>query len=156
MESPSHPVSSIGTLFSPISNHVPVLCLQLSSTPCFYTICDQAPGSTSLLSFVSVAAVFHGPLLLRDCVFDPLCPSAEGLTEKWLNASCTQNACGTVLLQVPRYQVPGCPRKSLRDSVAAAFQRLWKITTHICQQASHLTTLFWQQASSLTTLFQLQ
>ena len=37
--------------------------------------CDQAvglPGSTSLLSFISDAAVFPDPSLLRDCGFDPL------------------------------------------------------------------------------------
>ena len=60
MASPSYPVSSIGTLFSPISNPAPILCLQLPSTPCFYTVCDQAislPGGTSLLSFISDVAV---------------------------------------------------------------------------------------------------
>ena len=39
-------------------------------------------------------------------------------------------------------QVPACPRKSSRDSVAAEFQGLWKITTHIWHQALPLTTLF--------------
>ena len=92
MVSPSYPVPSIGTLFYLISNHAPVLCLQLLSTPCFYTVCDQAPGCTSLLSFVSDVAVFCGPLLLRDCGFDLFCPSAEGLTEQWPNASCTQES----------------------------------------------------------------
>ena len=92
MESPSNPVSSIGTLFSPVSNCALVLCLQLLSTPCFYTVCDQTPGSTSLLSFVSDAAVFPAPLILRDCVFDLFRPSAEGLTEQWLNAGRPQES----------------------------------------------------------------
>ena len=48
----------IGTLFSLISNCTPVVCLQHLSTPCFYTVCGQAPGSTFLLSFVSDVAVF--------------------------------------------------------------------------------------------------
>ena len=54
-----------------------------------------------------------------------------------------RNACWTLLLPVPRDcgQVPACPRKSLRDSVAAAFQGLWKITTHVWHQASPLMTL---------------
>ena len=78
MASPSYPVSSIRILFSPISNWAPLLCLQLSSTPCFFTVCDQAPGSTSLPSFVSDAAVFPGPLLLKDCGFDLFCPSVGG------------------------------------------------------------------------------
>ena len=75
MVSPSYPVSSIGTPFSPISNRVPVLHLQLSSTPCFFTVCDQAPGISSLPSFVSDVALFAGPLLLKDCGFDPFHPS---------------------------------------------------------------------------------
>ena len=57
MASPSYPVSSIGTLFSLISNRALILCLQLSSTSYLFIVCDQAPGSTTLLSFVSDAAV---------------------------------------------------------------------------------------------------
>ena len=83
MVSPKYPVSSIGTLFSPISNHAPVLCLQLLSTPLFYAVCDQAPGGTSLLSFVSDVAVFPNSLLLRDCSFDLFPLTAEGLIEQW-------------------------------------------------------------------------
>ena len=105
MALPSQPVSRIGTLFSPISNRALVLCLQVSSTPLFYTVRDQAPGSTSLPSFVSYMAVFPGPLLLRDCGFDPFQSFAEGLTEQWLNASRTQ--------------------ESLQDHSAANAQRLW-------------------------------
>ena len=96
---------NMGTLFSPISNCTPVLCLQLLSTPCFFTVGDQAPGSTSVLSLISDAAVFPGPLLLKHCGFDPFCPSAEGLTEQWPNNSCTQ--------------------ESLRDPVAAGALRVW-------------------------------
>ena len=64
----------IGTLFSPVSNHAPVLCLRLLYTTCFYTACNQAPGSTSLLSFISDSVVFPEPLLLKDCGFDLFCP----------------------------------------------------------------------------------
>ena len=70
MASPSYPVSSMGSLFSHISNCAPILCLQLPSTSYFYTVLDQAirlPGGTSLLSFISDAAVFPNPSLLRDC-----------------------------------------------------------------------------------------
>ena len=66
------------SVFSQISNCTRVLYLQLSSTPCFSTLRDQAPGSTSLPSFVSHAAVFPSPLLPKDCGFDPLCPSEGG------------------------------------------------------------------------------
>ena len=89
MASPSYPVSNIGTLFL-ISNHTPVLRLGLLSTPCFHTVHDQAPESTSLLSFVSDAAAFPGPSLLRDCSFDPFRSSAEGLTDQWLGVGHTQ------------------------------------------------------------------
>ena len=104
MASHSYPVSRIGTLFSPISNRAPFLCFQLSSTPCIFTIRDQVPGSTSLQSFVSDAAVFLGSSLLRDCGFDPFRPSVEGLTKQWPNAHHTQ--------------------ESLRDHAAAGAQRL--------------------------------
>ena len=90
MASPSYPVSGVGTLFSPISKCTPVLHLWLLSTPHFHTVCDQAPGSTSLPSFVSDVAAFPSLPLLRDCGFDLLRPSAEGLTEQWPGASCTQ------------------------------------------------------------------
>ena len=53
-----------------------------------------------------------------------------------------RNACWTLLL-VTRdcSQVPAHPRKSSRDSVATAFQGLWKITTYIWHQTSPLRTL---------------
>ena len=78
MASTNYPVCSVLTLFSQISNCTPVFCLQLSSTLCFFTLRDQAPGSISLPSFVSDAAVFPSPLLLRDCGFDLFCPSTGG------------------------------------------------------------------------------
>ena len=58
-----------------------------------------------------------------------------------------RNACWTLLFPAPQDcgQVPVHPRKSSRDSVAAAFQGLWKITTHIWHPASPLTTLFRHQ-----------
>ena len=58
-----------------------------------------------------------------------------------------RNARWTLLLPMSRdcSQVPACPRKSTRDSVAAAFQGLWKITTHIWHQASPSMTLFQHQ-----------
>ena len=50
--------TQLPSLFFQISHCAPVLCLQLLSTPRFFTLCDQTPGSTSLPSFVSDAAVF--------------------------------------------------------------------------------------------------
>ena len=73
--------TQLPSLFSHISSHAPVLCLQLSSSPCFLTLRDQAPGSTSLLSFVSDGAVLPGLLLLKDCGFDLFRPSGgEGVS----------------------------------------------------------------------------
>ena len=121
-------------------------------TPRFFTLCNQAPGSTSRPSFVSEAAVFPGPLLPKDCGFDPFPPLWEGLTEQWPNeqwpnAGCTQERpLDPAVAGVPRLR-PGAthPRKGSRDSVAAAFQGLWKITTHIWHQVSPLMTLFQHQ-----------
>ena len=82
-------------------------------------------------------------------------PLREDLTEQWPNndrmSAVPRNACWTLLLPEAREcgRVPARPRKSLRDSVAAAFHGLWKITTHIWHQASSLTpvpanvTAFW-------------
>ncbi|XP_060467300.2 uncharacterized protein LOC132664511 [Panthera onca] len=153
MALPSYPVSSIGTLFSLISNHAPVLGLQLWSIPRFSTVCDQAPGSTSLQSFVSDAAVFPGPLFRKDCVFDPFCPSVGGshrLMAERAMAECRLHPgtpAGPCCCWCPE-TVARCqpaPEKNLRDGVAAAFQGLWKITTHIWHQASPLTTLLQHQ-----------
>ena len=88
-------VTRLPGLFSQITNRAPVLCLQLSSTPRFSILRDQAPGSTSLPSFVSGVAVFPGPLLPEDGGFDPLRPSAGGShqqwpNEQWPNIGCTQ------------------------------------------------------------------
>ena len=111
MASPSYPVCSNGTLLSPISNCTPVLHLWLLPTPHFHTVCDHAPGSTPFPSFVSDAAAFPCPPLLRDCGFDPLCPS---LSNGQVPAA-PRNICGTLLLLVPQNcdQVPARPRKSL-------------------------------------------
>ena len=66
------------SLFSLIGNRAPILCLQLSYTSRFFTLWDQAPGSTSLPSFVSDVAIFPSPLLLKGCGFDPFSPSVGG------------------------------------------------------------------------------
>ena len=136
MVSPSYPVSSFRTLFSLIGNHAPVH-LWLLSTPRFHTVCDHAPGSTSLLSFVSDVADFPGPPFLRHCGFDLLCPLRRISPSNGPVPAALRNTCGTVMLLMPRdcSQVPAHPRKSSRDSVAAAPQGLWKITTHIWHQA---------------------
>ena len=74
-------VFSIRILFSPTSNHTPLLCLWLLSTVHFYTVNDQVirlPGVTSLLCFISDATVFPNTSFLRDCNFDSPRPSGGG------------------------------------------------------------------------------
>ena len=112
--------TQLPALFSRISNGAPVLCLQLSSTPRLFTLCDQAPGSTSLPSFVSDAAVFPGPLLPA---LTPSAPLREGLTQRWPlkrrpNVAAPRNARWTLLLPVPRDcgQVPPVP-ENVREIV---------------------------------------
>ena len=58
-----------------------------------------------------------------------------------------RNVQETVLLLMPRDfgEMPVCPRKSLCDRVAAGFQGLWQITTHIWHHASPPVTLFQHQ-----------
>ena len=65
-------------LFSRIINRAPIFSVQLSSTPRYFTLHGQAPGSTSLPSFVSDGPVSLGPLLPKDYGFDPFCPSVGG------------------------------------------------------------------------------
>ena len=77
MASPA-PQSPVWELFSAISNRSTILCLQLPSTPSFFTVRDLVPGSPSLPSPVSDVAVFPNPLLPKDRGFDPFRPSAGG------------------------------------------------------------------------------
>ena len=60
-----------------------------------------------------------------------------------------RNVYKTTMMPIPTLMPMGWvlahPRKSSRDLVAAVFQGLWKITTHIWHQASPLTSLFQHQ-----------
>ena len=82
-------------LFSRISNHVPVLCLQLSSTPCFFTLHDQAPGSTFSQVLSQMWLFSLAPYFRRTAALTRSAPVLEGLTEQrpnepWPNFGCTQ------------------------------------------------------------------
>ena len=68
------------------------------------------------------------------------------LSNGWVLAA-PRNIRGTVLLLTSRDcgWVPAHPRKSLHDCVAAAFQGIWKITSHIWHQASPSVTSFQHQ-----------
>ena len=92
-------------------NQVPLLCLRLLSTPCFYTVQVPAvslPGSTSLPNFIKIGAMFPNPSLLRT---------------QWCGPTLT--LWGRVLLS--NGLVPACPREHLCNFPAAEVQRLWQI-----------------------------
>ena len=83
------------SLFFRVSNRALVPRLQLSSTLRFSTLRDQAPGSTSLPSFVSDAAVFPAPYFRRTAALPRSAPLPDALTEQWPNeqwpnVGCTQ------------------------------------------------------------------
>ena len=82
--------TQLPSLFSRISNRTLVLHLQLSSPPRFSTLCAQAPGSTSLPSFVSDVAFSPAPYFRRTAALTRSALLREGLTEQWLNVGCTQ------------------------------------------------------------------
>ena len=81
MGSPSYPVSSMGAFSSPWPA-ITLASFVSSFLHCrFYTVRDQAvrlPGVTSLLSFISIAAVLSNPSLWRDRGSDMLISSAGG------------------------------------------------------------------------------
>ena len=112
-------VTQLPSLFSRISNRVPVLCLQLSSTPRFFMLQDQAPGSTSLPSFVSDALFSPAPYFQRTEALTHSAPLREGLTEQWPseqwpNIGCTQeHPLDPAVASAPRLQ-PGAslPQKN--------------------------------------------
>ena len=109
---------------------------------CFYTVRDQAirlPGSTSLLSFISVEAVFPHPSLRRDCGSDPLRSSAGGSPRAM--AGCRPHPgtfAGLCCRRRQRLRLGASPpqRRFMRSRVAAALEGSCEITTRIPHQAS--------------------
>ena len=86
----SHPVCSPGSAVAHWSS-----VFSSRPLPAFSTLRDQSPGSTSLPSFVSDAAVFPGPYFRRTAALTRSTPLREGLSEQWLNeqwpnVGCTQ------------------------------------------------------------------
>lgn len=117
-------------------------------SPLFHSLWP-GPGSTSLPFFVSDAAVFPCPLLRKDCGFDPFFPFAGGshlamaewaMAECWLHPGMPAGPCYCRCPETVARCQPA-PQKRSWDSVASAFQGLWKIATHIWHQASHSKTL---------------
>ena len=122
---------------------------QLPASLLFVTRPQAAPLSRVL----SQMQLFSpAPYFRRTEALTRSAPLREGLTEQWPdeqgpNAGRTQERLlDPAAAGAPRLR-PGAtrPRKSSRDGVAAAFQGLWKITTHIRHQASPLKTLFQHQ-----------
>ena len=143
MVPPSYPVSSIGTLFSWMA------VAHLSSVFSFcplptFSLSVTRPQAVPLSRVLSQMHLFPWPLTSEGLRLWPVLPLCRRVSPSNGRMSATpRNACWTLLLPVPRDcgQVPARPRKSSRDSVAAAFQGLWKITTHIWHQASPPMTL---------------
>ena len=125
-----------------------VLSVWLPSTFRFYTVHDQAPGSTSLLSFISDVAIFPNPLFLKHCGFDPFCPSVGGSYQAMagcqLHPGTFTGPCCCRCLETAAGHQPA-PEKVRVMVAAAVFQGLWKITAHIWHMASPPMTLFQPQ-----------
>ena len=73
MMPPYYPVSGFGTLLLDQQSHTCPLSSALVHSPHFHSPWP-GPKQYHSLSFVSDAAVFPGPLLLKDCGFDLFCP----------------------------------------------------------------------------------
>ena len=153
MAPPSYPVCSPGSAIthpsSVFSSH-PLPTFSLSMTR------PQAVPLSQVLS--QMRPFFPSPLLPKDSDLTHSAPLWECLTEQWSNEQwpsigCTQeHPLDPGAASAPRLQ-PDCPRKCSQDSVAAMFQGLWKITTHIWHQASPLTTLPQHQQMCLPSGF---
>ena len=91
--------------------------------------------------------LFSRPVLLRDCSYDPFYPSTGGSHGAMGRCQPHPGTFETALLPIPRNcgRLPAHPRKSSHDRLAAIFQGLWKITTHIWHQDSLIKTLFHHQ-----------
>ena len=114
MASPSYPLSSIGTLFSLISNHAPSFVFgfhPLLASTLSVTKPKAAPPSRVLsqMQLFSLTAHFQGTV-----AFNCSAPLQRVLPSNGQVPAAPRNACGTVPLLMPRHcgQVPACPRES--------------------------------------------
>ena len=82
-------VSSIGILFSPISNRALSFVFGICPLPAS-TLSMTKPQATPPFQVLSQMWLPSPAPLPRDCGFDLFCSSAEGLTEQWLGADLTQ------------------------------------------------------------------
>ena len=147
MAPPSYPVcSTLSAIAHPSSvfSSRPLPAFSLSVT---------RPQVVPLSQVLSQMRLFSpAPHFRRTVAWTQSAPLQEGLTQQWLNEQWPNIGCTQVrpldpaAAGAPRLR-PGItrPTKSSRHSVAAAFQGLWKITTHIWHQASPLMTLFQHQ-----------
>ena len=89
MASPSSPVSSMGTLFSRISNRVSVL-FSFCPLPTF-SLSVTKPQAIPLSRVLCQMWLFSlSPYFRRTAALTCSPPLWEGLTEQWLNVDCTQ------------------------------------------------------------------
>ena len=145
MAPPSFPVCSPGSAIAHPSS------LQLSSTPCFFTLRDQAPGSTSPPSFVSDAAVFPGPLLPKYFGFDPFHPSVGGSHRgmaEWAMAECQLHpgtpagrCCCRCLADALRLQPGASPSQMFARQCSSSVSGIMENHNPHPAPASPLTTL---------------
>ena len=138
MAPPSHLVCSPGSAVAHLS------CV-LSSRPLpAFSLSLTRPRAAPLSRVLAQMWLFSpAPYYRRTAALTRSTPCGRVSPSNGRMSAAPRNARWTLQLPVPRDcgQVPACSRKSLRDSVAAAPQGLWKITTHIWHQASPSTTL---------------
>ena len=145
MTSPSFPFFCLRTLCSSTLHQAALLCLQLLSSPHFYTatklsVCLAAP----LPNFISDGAVFPIPSLMRALLLGPVLTLWGGSYQAMAGACFSTGTRVNVPQQRPRdyIWVLACPRKRSCDHAAPEVQRLWKITTHNwCQTSPHPSVL---------------
>ncbi|XP_053073804.1 dipeptidyl aminopeptidase-like protein 6 isoform X2 [Acinonyx jubatus] len=142
MASPGQPVCSPG---SAIAHPSSVFSSRPLPSPSLSVTRPQAVPRSRVLSQMRLFP--QAPYFRRNSALTRSAPLREGLTNGRRSngqmSAAPRKARWTLLLPVPRDrgQVPARPRKRSRDSVAAAFQGLWKIATHVWHQASPLTIL---------------
>ena len=127
------------SLFSQISNGALVLLLQLSSTPRFSTLHDQAPGVPLPRVLTQMRLLSAAPYFRRTASLTCSAPPREGLTEQWLNeqwpnVSCTQerlldpSVAGALRLR-PGASPP--PQKIVRQCSLSVSETMENRNTHL-------------------------
>ena len=98
------------SLFSQISNHAPILYLQLSSTPHGFSLSITRPQAVPLSQVLTQMQLFSLPPYFRRVSLTRSTPLWEGLIEQWPNE------------QWPNV---GCTQEGPLDPAAAGAPKLW-------------------------------